>query len=218
MTTLVLVKIQSAWSRVTDCVIRHKRKLKTETKTTQYYPQSFRDRLRNRDCISYVITICHQSILYDHDADYNMLHSFLDSKTGRAWNYHRGRDHPRFADNEKRLEHVDELDEAIQDWMLDHTREEVTDRSEVCEATIAPIYKIANITSDDHPRARDTIVDIEDDRLGTGSVQDVFPRVSDTPGTISHLGPHLGAHNENVYRERLSYSDETLADLEERVI
>lgn len=102
--------------------------------------------------------------------------------------------------------------------MVDHTREEVIDRFELCEATIAPIYHIANITSDDHPRARDTIVDIEDDRLGTGSVQDVFPRGSDTPGTISHPGPHLGAHNENVYQERLSYSDETLADFEEGVI
>ncbi len=123
------------------------------------------------------------------------------------------KDDPRFADNEKRLQHVDELDEAIQDWMDDHTREEVIDRFEACEATIAPIYNVADVTADEHYRARDAVVDIEDEQLGTGAVQNTVPRFSDTPGSISHLGPRLGAHNEDVYRERLSYDDETLADL-----
>jgi len=33
-------------------------------------------------------------------------------------------------------------------------------------------------------------------------------------GEITHLGPQLGAHNEAVYGERLSYDDETLAELD----
>ena len=124
------------------------------------------------------------------------------------------KDDPRFADNEKRLENVEELDAAIQDWMDDHTREEVIDRFEEYEATIAPIYNVADILDDEHYQARDAVVEISDDEIGTGAVQNTIPHLSETPGSISHLGPPLGAHNEAVYGERLSYDEETLAELD----
>jgi crotonobetainyl-CoA:carnitine CoA-transferase CaiB-like acyl-CoA transferase len=123
-------------------------------------------------------------------------------------------DDPRFADNEKRLENVEELDSIIQDWMDDHTREEIVARFEEYEATIAPIYNVADIIEDEHYQARDALVEVEDDQLGEGLVQNTFPRFSETPGEISHLGPQLGAHNEEVYGEHLAYDEETLADLQ----
>ena len=124
------------------------------------------------------------------------------------------KDDPRFADNEKRLENVEALDAIIQDWMDDHTREEVIDRFEEHEATIAPIYNVSDILDDEHYQARDAVVEIPDDELGTGAVQNTIPHLSETPGSISHLGPPLGAHNEAVYGERLSYDAETLAELD----
>ena len=123
-------------------------------------------------------------------------------------------DDDRFEDNEKRLENVEELDAIIQDWMDDHTREEVVDRFEEYEATIAPIYNVADIMEDEHYQARDALVEIEDDQLGEGLVQNTFPRFSETPGDISHLGPQLGAHNEEVYGDHLAYDESTIADLE----
>jgi len=119
----------------------------------------------------------------------------------------------RFADNEKRLENVEALDAAIQDWMDDHTREAVIDRFEEYEATIAPIYNVADILADEHYQARDAVVEVPDDQLGAGAVQNTVPRFGDA-GEITHLGPQLGAHNEAVYGERLSYDDETLAELD----
>jgi formyl-CoA transferase len=124
------------------------------------------------------------------------------------------KDDPRFEDNESRLENVDELDAIIQDWMDDHDREEVIDRFEEYEATIAPIYNIEDILADEHYQARDAVVEVEDDELGAGLVQNTFPRFSDTPGSIDHLGPPLGAHNEEIYGDALSYDEETLAALE----
>jgi formyl-CoA transferase len=123
-------------------------------------------------------------------------------------------DDPRFEDNEKRLENVEELDSIIQDWMDDHTREEIVDRFEEYEATIAPIYNVADIIEDEHYQAREALVEVEDDQLGEGLVQNTFPRFSETPGEISHLGPQLGAHNEEVYGEHLAYDEETIADLQ----
>ena len=123
------------------------------------------------------------------------------------------KDDPRFADNESRLENIEELDRIIQDWMGDHTREEVLDRFEEYEATIAPVYNAADILDDEHYRARDAVMEVEDDQLGTGLVQNTFPRFSETPGSVDHLGPPLGEHNAEVYGTLLAYDDETLADL-----
>jgi formyl-CoA transferase len=119
------------------------------------------------------------------------------------------KDDPRFADNEARLENVEELDRIIQDWMDDHSRVEVVDRFEACEATIAPVYNVADITADEHYRAREAVVEVPDEELGTGLVQNTYPRFSDTPGRIDHLGPALGAHNEAVYGDLLGYDEET---------
>ena len=123
-------------------------------------------------------------------------------------------DDPRFEDTEKRLENVEELDRISQDWMDDHEREEIIDRFEEFEATIAPIYNVADITEDEHYQAREALVNVEDDQLGEGLVQNTFPRFSETPGEISHLGPQLGAHNEEVYGDHLAYDESTIADLQ----
>lgn len=124
------------------------------------------------------------------------------------------KDDPRFKDNESRLENVEELDAIIQDWMDDHTREEIIERFEEYEATIAPIYNVEDIIEDEHYQARDAVVGVPDDQLGEGLVQNTFPHFSETPGEISHLGPQLGAHNQEVYGGYLAYDEETLADLE----
>jgi formyl-CoA transferase len=124
------------------------------------------------------------------------------------------KDVPRFEDNESRVEHVEELDRIIQDWMAEHTREEVLDRFEAYDATIAPIYNVEDILDDEHYQARDAVVDVEDEQLGSGLVQNAFPKFSETPGAVDHLGPQLGAHNEDVYGELLAYDEETLDDLE----
>ena len=98
--------------------------------------------------------------------------------------------------------------------MDDHTREEVIDRFEEYEATIAPIYNIEDIIADEHYKARDALIEVEDDELGEGLVQNTFPRFSETPGSVEHLGPPLGSHNDDIYGEYLAYDEETIADLE----
>jgi len=66
--------------------------------------------------------------------------------------------------------------------MDDHTREAVIDRFEEYEATIAPIYNVADILADEHYQARDAVVEVPDDQLGAGAVQNTVPRFSETPG------------------------------------
>jgi len=121
----------------------------------------------------------------------------------------------RFADNEARLENAEELDAIIQEWIAEHARDEVIDRFEEYEATIAPVYNVADILDDEHYQAREAVVEVADDQLGEGLVQNTFPRFSETPGEITHLGPQLGEHNDEVYGDLLGYDDATLADLDD---
>ncbi|SFK64370.1 formyl-CoA transferase [Halogranum rubrum] len=124
------------------------------------------------------------------------------------------KDDPRFETNAKRLENVDELDAIIQGWMDEHTREEILESFEEADATIAPVYNVEDILNDEHYAARESFISVDDEDLGEATVQNVFPKFSKTPGKVDHLGPSLGEHNDDVYRDRLGYDDEMLADLD----
>ena len=115
------------------------------------------------------------------------------------------KDDPRFETNEKRLENVEALDDAIQAWMDENDRETVISVFEDAEATVAPIYNIADILDDEHYNAREAVVSVPDPELGEGLVQNAFPVFSETPGHVSHLGPQLGEHNDEIYGELLAY-------------
>ena len=41
----------------------------------------------------------------------------------------------------------------------------------------------------------------------------VVPRLSLTPGQVEWTGPELGAHNAEVYRDLLGYSEEEFAQM-----
>jgi len=121
---------------------------------------------------------------------------------------------PRFEDNASRLENVEQLDEVIQSWMDEHTREEVLEQFHEHEATIAPVYNVADILEDEHYRARDATRTVDDPDLGEAVVQTPVPKFSETPGEISHLGPPKGDHNDQVYGEMLGYDREMIGELE----
>lgn len=110
-------------------------------------------------------------------------------------------DDPRFMDNQSRIKHADLIDEALQDWIGQHTRDEVLATFREADAPISPIYTHAELLEDPHFVARDTHVMIDDADLGEVKVQNVMPRFSKTPGEIRFSGPDHGAHNLDVFAE-----------------
>ena len=54
---------------------------------------------------------------------------------------------------------------------------------------------------------------VKDERVGELAVQGVVPKLSETPGRIKHLGAELGAHNREIYVDRLGLSEKELAAL-----
>ena len=120
---------------------------------------------------------------------------------------------PRFATNEARLDHVEELDAILAEWIGGHTLQEVMAAFEAHEAAASPIYDVQQIFADMQFRARGTMVRVEDDDLGDVILPDVQPRLSETPGRHRHAGLALGAANREVLVGELGLSEEELERL-----
>lgn len=125
------------------------------------------------------------------------------------------KDDPRFRDNESRLANVEALDRIVGEWMADHTRAEALAAFDEADATAAPVYDVPDILADEQYRAREAAIEVDDPDLGPSLIQNVVPKLSETPGGIDHLGPALGAHNDAVYGGLLGYDEATRDDLRE---
>ena len=72
---------------------------------------------------------------------------------------------------------------------------------------------IADIFADPHFQARDNLVTLEDPEAGEITIPGVIPKLSETPGRITNLGPPLGNGTDEVLGEVLGLSDTELAQL-----
>jgi crotonobetainyl-CoA:carnitine CoA-transferase CaiB-like acyl-CoA transferase len=108
---------------------------------------------------------------------------------------------PRFSSAGARREHMDQVDQLVAGWVKIHTLDEVLQRFAEVDAPIAPVYNTRQILEDPHYRGRQTVIEVEDEDLGTVTMQNVVPRLSRTPGTIRRTGPAaIGADREEIFQ------------------
>jgi len=117
----------------------------------------------------------------------------------------------RFSDNQKRVEHADEIDAIIAEWVAAHDLEDVLRIWDEQGVAGAPVMSIEDIVDDPHANARPMWVEVDDEELGPIRMHGVFPKLSETPGTVRSAGRPLGADNHAVYVERLGHTEEELA-------
>jgi crotonobetainyl-CoA:carnitine CoA-transferase CaiB-like acyl-CoA transferase len=120
---------------------------------------------------------------------------------------------PWFGSGTGRVEHVDELDEAVAAWIGERDFDEVMRAFEEASAAAAPIYDAGQIFEDPHIQALGTIVEVDDDDLGLLRMQNVIFRLLETPGRVRFPGRRLGQDNELVYIERLGLTSDRLVEL-----
>jgi crotonobetainyl-CoA:carnitine CoA-transferase CaiB-like acyl-CoA transferase len=121
---------------------------------------------------------------------------------------------PWFATGHGRVQHVDELDEAVATWIAERDADEVVARFEEVQAAVAPIYDVADIAEDPQYAALGTFAEVPDEELGTVTMQNVLFRLSDTPGEIRWPGRPLGRDTDEVLAG-LGYPQERIAALRE---
>ena len=119
-------------------------------------------------------------------------------------------DDPRYATHSARGERQAELDDLIAAWTATVPTDDLLDRLERSGVPAGRIYRAADMLDDPHFAARDTIVSVPHPRLPDLGMQNVAPRLSDTPGAIRWAGPDLGAHNAEIYGDLLGIDDATL--------
>jgi crotonobetainyl-CoA:carnitine CoA-transferase CaiB-like acyl-CoA transferase len=64
-------------------------------------------------------------------------------------------------------------------------------------------------------RARQSIVDVPHPAFDNLKMQNVFPRMSATQGSVRWPGPGLGEHNDEIYGKLLGLSDKQRKELGE---
>lgn len=77
---------------------------------------------------------------------------------------------------------------------------------------VGPVYTVAETFADPHVVARDMVVDVPDPRYGAIRQAGIAIKLSDTPGSIRHVGPVLGEQTDTVLAT-LGYSAEARAQL-----
>ena len=86
------------------------------------------------------------------------------------------------------------------------------------EVTAAPIYDIEQFVADPHVQARQIVVDVPDEEIGSVAVHNVIPRLSATPGALRRPAPKLGEHTAEILA-RIGVAGADLAQLEsERIV
>jgi len=120
----------------------------------------------------------------------------------------------RFATNEARVRHREQLDGIIENWTSRRPREEALATMRAHDVVVGPIYDIADVFEDDHFEARDDLRTVEDPDLGTVRTNAPVPEFSRTPGRVDELGGDHGEHTAEVFRE-LGLSERELQELRE---
>jgi crotonobetainyl-CoA:carnitine CoA-transferase CaiB-like acyl-CoA transferase len=112
----------------------------------------------------------------------------------------------RFATHAAREQHMGEMGETMRDWFAARTFDEAYQALGAHDVPCAPIMSMADIFTDPHYRARGTILDVPAEGLGTLPQPAVIPRLSRTPGRVTHAGPPLGRHTDEILSELLGMS------------
>jgi len=127
-------------------------------------------------------------------------------------------DDPRYSSHMARGERQAELDEMIGEWTKKRTSAEVLTFCEEHGVPAGNIYRVPEMLHDPQFQAREALIEADHPKHENFVMQNVAPKLSETPGKVAWVGPELGQHNEAIYGELLGMDSATRADLEDRGI
>ena len=154
-----------------------------------------------------------------NDGDYVVIGANADTVFAR---FAKAIGHPEWAESERyathnaRGENQEELDERISAWTREYAAEEVLEIMKDASVPAGKLFTAKDMVEDPHYEARENVVTVEDPEIGPFPMQNVVPRLTETPGKVRWTGPALGQHNDQVYGELLKLSEEEQAGLRER--
>lgn len=119
----------------------------------------------------------------------------------------------RYSTHGARGQHMEELDGLVAQWTCTLDAEDLLNHLHAGGVPAGRIFRAKDMFDDPHFAAREAIVRLVHPDLGEFAMHNVAPRLSETPGSVRHVGPALGEHNQEIYCELLGMPDDELASL-----
>jgi formyl-CoA transferase len=123
---------------------------------------------------------------------------------------------PRYSTHGARGQHQAELDALVEQWTGTLTTRAVLEAMDKFGVPAGLIYRAPDMLADPHFQAREAIVTVPHPDFGELRMQNVAPKLSETPGGVRSPSPALGEHNEAVYLELLGLEPARYEDLKAR--
>jgi len=123
------------------------------------------------------------------------------------------KDDPRYRDHASRGVNQSELDALIGEWTRQRTLDELLALLEAHGVPCGRIYRAPDMLADPQFAAREAIVEVGHPVFGKVKMQNVFPKLSQTPGAVRWPGPALGEHTDAVLTGKLGLSAAEIAAL-----
>jgi CoA:oxalate CoA-transferase len=126
---------------------------------------------------------------------------------------------PDWAQDEKcrdefaRIRHRDEIQPRLEEWMAQHTKEEVYHKGQESGVPNGPVRTAAEVAASEQTRQRGFFAQLDHPQAGRLEYPTAAYKMSETPWRGERTAPLLGEHNEEVYCGRLGYSQEQLATM-----
>ena len=115
-------------------------------------------------------------------------------------------ENPAMADNAGRVEHEDEIDQALALWCAAHSSAHIINTLETARVPVGPIYSVEDMMSDPQYQARGMFEQVEIDGKPL-KIPAIMPRLDQTPGRTDWPGQEIGSHNDEILRDILQLDE-----------
>jgi crotonobetainyl-CoA:carnitine CoA-transferase CaiB-like acyl-CoA transferase len=124
----------------------------------------------------------------------------------------------RFRDGLNRWKNQEEIDRLIQDWTKKYAPHEVVEILQKARVMAGSSLSPQGVVQDRHLEERGFFIDIDHPEMGAVRLARLPWNLSDCPPGIYQHAPSIGEHNDYVFRELLSMSEEEIAQLQEEQV
>ena len=124
-------------------------------------------------------------------------------------------ENPAMAENAGRIEHEDEIDEALALWCASHSSVHIINTLEEQSVPVGPIYSVEDMMVDPQYQARGLFEQVEIDGKPL-KIPAILPKLGSTPGRTDWPGLAVGSHNDEVLRDILQLDDSRIQQLRDQ--
>ncbi|QED48177.1 CaiB/BaiF CoA transferase family protein [Cytobacillus dafuensis] len=122
---------------------------------------------------------------------------------------------PKLANNQGRADNVEFIDKTIEEWTKQRPLKEVQKLLDDASVPVGPIYSIKDIVKDEQFKSRKMLEPIELPTGETVLAPGVVPKLSETPGNLKWIGPTLGEHNDEIFKDLINMDANEIAKLKQ---